>query len=118
MHDKFQQQRIASYLEAATFGVESFQRDLAAAEALDKEEASWFFGRGPIAVTLTTLDAICRAKHSGLLTPEQVDGLSKLLPRVVQIARNSRRLAKLGFRLKPSVLKELEILDYDHKMDG
>ena len=105
MPDKFQSKRIARWFEAAALGVASLQQDLAAFEALRDGPLARNTSRGPVSVTLRALDAICRAEHSGLLAAEQAEQLSNMLP---EIAQCSERLVRLGFRLRPSILEQLE----------
>jgi hypothetical protein len=118
MHDKYQEQRIADCLEATAFNLQNFQQDLAESEARVTQTLLRYCGKSPVAYTLAILDSICRAKHSGRLTTEQLDALNKLLPKVLEITRYSGRLAKLGVHLKPSILKELAILGYEQKPEG
>lgn len=105
MSDKFQTRRIAEWLEAASLGCASLQRDLVAFEALHDGPLAGNTRRGNVAVTLRALDAVCRAKRSGLLSPEQAERLRSALPEFV---RCSETLVRLGFRLRPSMLEEFD----------
>lgn len=97
--------RIASWFEAAAGGVASLQGDLAAFEALSDGPFAYNPRRGPVAVTLRALDAVCRAKRSGLLSPEQSERLGRMLP---EIGRCSETLVRLGFRLRRSISEQLK----------
>jgi hypothetical protein len=116
MPEKFQAKRIASWFESAALGVASLKRDLAAFEALrDDDPLARNSRRGPVAVTLRALDAICRAKRSGLLSAEQVERLPHML---CEISCCSETLARLGFRLRSNILEQLETSDYGKPKNG
>jgi NAD-dependent DNA ligase len=107
MPDKYQQKRIASWFEMATFGVQSF--DLVATEAERKGETSWLYARCRLVGTLRALDTICRAKRSALLSPEQLALLDSLHADIAKITGCADRLAQLGLRLKPSIVAEVGV---------
>jgi hypothetical protein len=109
MPDKYQQKRIASWFEMATFGVQSFERDLVATEAERKGETSWLYARCRLVGTLRALDTICRAKRSALLSPEQLALLDSLHADIAKITGCADRLAQLGLRLKPSIVAEVGV---------
>jgi hypothetical protein len=115
MPNKSETRRIAEWLDVATHGCASLRRDLTAFEALHDGPMAGNPRRGHVAVTLRALDAACRAKRSGRLAPEQVDRLGGAL---VDIARCSGTLLRLGFRVKPSILEEIDASNHGDNTSG